>query len=64
MPKELEECVKKVKKEEKERYGYEKYNPYAVCHNVLDEHTNLGQHLHRHHKKHKDLDKHMNVYRD
>lgn len=24
-------CVKDVKKEEGQRYGYEKYSPYAVC---------------------------------
>lgn len=31
MPKKFIECVKKVKKENKKRYGYQKYNPYAVC---------------------------------
>lgn len=31
MPKKFIDCVRKVKKDEKERYGYEKYNPYAVC---------------------------------
>jgi len=30
-PEKFKACVKKVKKSDKERYGYEKYNPYAVC---------------------------------
>jgi len=31
MPTKFIRCVKKVHKEEMKRYGYEKYNPYAVC---------------------------------
>jgi hypothetical protein len=31
MPKKFISCVKKVTKEEMERYGKLKYNPYAVC---------------------------------
>lgn len=31
MPKKFKKCVKDVRKAEMKRYGYEKYNPYAVC---------------------------------
>lgn len=31
MPKKFKRCVHKVRESEKERYGYEKYNPFAVC---------------------------------
>lgn len=31
MPKKFISCVKKVTKAEKKRYGYLKYNPFAVC---------------------------------
>lgn len=31
MPKKFIRCVKKVSKATKKRYGYLKYNPYAVC---------------------------------
>lgn len=31
MPKKFISCVKKVKKSNKKRYGFQKYNPFAVC---------------------------------
>jgi len=31
MPKKFKECVKAVTISTKKRYGYLKYNPYAVC---------------------------------
>ena len=31
MPKKFIRCVRKVKREEMKRYGFLKYNPYAVC---------------------------------
>lgn len=31
MPYKFKKCVKKVKKSNIERYGFEKYNPYATC---------------------------------
>lgn len=31
MPQKYKSCVKKVKAKNKKEYGYDKYNPYAVC---------------------------------
>jgi len=35
MPKKLDECIKKVMKSNKNNYGYQKYNAYAVCKSAL-----------------------------
>lgn len=31
MGRKWERCIKDVKKSQAKRYGYQKYNPYAVC---------------------------------
>lgn len=72
MPKKCEKLVKKIRKSEIKRYGYEKYNPYAVAHSIenkehekLDKHDiSIGRHLHEHQHKIKKLDKHINIFKD
>lgn len=52
MPRKYERCVESVEKAEMKRYGYEKYNPYAVCHKSLGIHPS-------HKKSLQPLRKHM-----
>lgn len=42
MPKKYERLVRAIRRNEIRRYGYEKYNPYAVAHSILNKSKHKG----------------------